>query len=76
MLTVQVSSSSLVCGICMSMERQTPALPGAIFYFLADGVVGVLEVGQFFDLLKHLADPYRTMVMVAQCTGASAKSWD
>ena len=29
----------------------------------------ILEVGQFFEMLKHLAEPYRTMVMVAQCTG-------
>ena len=36
----------------------------------------ILEVSQFFELLKHLAEPYRTMVMVAQCTDfASAKSW-
>jgi integrase len=26
-------------------------------------------VAQFFEMLKHLAEPYRTMVMVAQCTG-------
>jgi len=29
----------------------------------------ILEVSQFFELLKHLAEPYRTMMMVAQCTG-------
>jgi len=29
----------------------------------------ILEVAQFFEMLKHLAEPYRTMVMVAQCTG-------
>ncbi len=29
----------------------------------------ILEVAQFFELLKHLGEPYRTMVMVAQCTG-------
>ena len=29
----------------------------------------ILEVGQFFEMLKHLPEPYRTMVMVAQCTG-------
>ncbi len=29
----------------------------------------ILEVGQFFELLKHLSEPYRTMVMVAQCLG-------
>ena len=29
----------------------------------------ILEVSQFFELLKHLAEPHRTMVMVAQCTG-------
>jgi integrase len=29
----------------------------------------ILEVAQFFEMLKHLAEPHRTMVMVAQCTG-------
>lgn len=29
----------------------------------------ILEVGQFFEMCKHLGEPYRTMVMVAQCTG-------
>jgi integrase len=29
----------------------------------------VLGVGQFFELLKHLGEPYRTMVLVAQCLG-------
>jgi integrase len=29
----------------------------------------ILEVGQFFELLKHLSEPYRTMVLVAQCLG-------
>ena len=29
----------------------------------------ILEVQQFFEILKHLSEPYRTMVMVAQCTG-------
>jgi integrase len=29
----------------------------------------ILEVAQFFEMLKHLAEPYRTMVMAAQCTG-------
>jgi integrase len=29
----------------------------------------VLDVGQFFELLKHLGEPYRTMVLVAQCLG-------
>lgn len=29
----------------------------------------ILEVAQFFEMLKHFAEPYRTMVMVAQCTG-------
>jgi integrase len=29
----------------------------------------ILEVGQFFEMLQHLAEPYRTMVIVAQCTG-------
>jgi integrase len=29
----------------------------------------ILEVDQFFELLKHLSEPYRTMVLVAQCLG-------
>ena len=29
----------------------------------------ILQVGQFFEMLTHLQEPYRTMVMVAQCTG-------
>ncbi len=29
----------------------------------------ILEVSQFFELVQYLAEPYRTMVMVAQCTG-------
>ena len=29
----------------------------------------VLEVDEFFELLKHLGEPYRTMVLVAQCLG-------
>ncbi len=29
----------------------------------------VLDVDEFFELLKHLGEPYRTMVLVAQCLG-------
>jgi len=29
----------------------------------------VLTVDEFFELLKHLGEPYRTMVLVAQCLG-------
>ena len=29
----------------------------------------VFDVDQFFELLKHLGEPYRTMVLVAQCLG-------
>jgi integrase len=29
----------------------------------------ILEVDQFFELLKHLGEPHRTMVLVAQCLG-------
>jgi integrase len=29
----------------------------------------VLEVGQFVEMLKYLVEPYRTMVIFAQCTG-------
>jgi integrase len=29
----------------------------------------VLAVDEFFELLKHLGEPYRTMVLVAQCLG-------
>jgi integrase len=29
----------------------------------------VLSVNEFFELLKHLCEPYRTMVLVAQCLG-------
>ena len=29
----------------------------------------VLEVNQFFELLKYLGEPFRTMVLVAQCLG-------
>jgi len=29
----------------------------------------VLDVDEFFELLKHLNKPYRTMVLIAQCLG-------
>ena len=29
----------------------------------------ILEVDQFFEMAKHLVEPYRTMVIFAQCTG-------
>jgi integrase len=29
----------------------------------------VLEVDEFFELFKHLGEPYRTVVLVAQCLG-------
>lgn len=29
----------------------------------------LLAVDEFFELLKHLGEPYRTMVLVAQCLG-------
>jgi len=29
----------------------------------------VLDVDEFFELLKHLGEPYRTTVLVAQCVG-------
>jgi integrase len=29
----------------------------------------VLDLDEFFELLKYLGEPYRTMVLVAQCLG-------
>jgi integrase len=50
--------------------RQEPRLSGAREKRKqAAEAATVLGVAEYFELLKHLGEPYRTMVLVAQCLG-------